>query len=136
MIYQWQGKKVNVKFGVCIPEINTEKPLMWYNYELTALSSGRIYAIEITYYDEIFVISNHYGIGEHKLLCGGWPNKPHFSLDGEFYNTGQRPIIDLEGYEEHERYRKRWQRRTYPKQMKKIDSLINNLKNNGGIKKH
>lgn len=125
--YQWQGEKIKVKFGNCIVERNKEKPLYWYNYEcfLQYDDKACIPAIQITYNDRVFIIANHYGIGVHKLINGGWPNYTHFSLDGIFSTNPQLKYskFDLDGYSKYEAEREKWQKKTSPEEYKKILAL-------------
>ena len=88
--YKWQGEPVKVTFGNCIVIENKEKPLWWWNYECnegSASLDGKavIPSLKIkTKEGNEFMIANHFGIGIHKLLNGGWPSHAHFSVDGEF----------------------------------------------------
>jgi len=126
--YQWQGENIKVKFGNCIVKRNKEKPIYWYNYEcfLQYGDKACIPAIQITYKKErVFMIANHFGIGVHKLINGGWPNYTHFSLDGIFSTNPQLKYaeFDLDGYSEYEAKREKWRQKTFPKEYEKILQL-------------
>lgn len=146
--YQWQGKPVSVKFGYVNQQENVEKPMYWYNFECYTKedengnfdddhfvkSNGNhfalIPAIEVEAQNGYkFLLANHFGIGVSKLLKGGWPNHAHFSLNGEFtedkapYHAIKK--FDLEGYENHESERRKWQKKTYPDHFEKMEQLRN-----------
>ena len=129
--YQWQGEPVKVYFGNCVISTNKEKPLYWYNYECIQISINGSYnfpAILVECHDQKFVLSNHYGIGVHKLLRGGWPNMTHFSLDeGKFrFNEDDYKIeeFDEKGYLEYEKARSEWQKWAYPEEYEKTQQLL------------
>lgn len=147
--YQWQGEPVKVEFGYCRVTENQEKPLYWYNYEcnwddyseIERRSTGdkhtHVPAIKVIYRDQIFCIANHYGIGVHKLINGGWPSHRHFSLPVEGFNSNlfreEREIyvilkFDLEGYQTHESNRIKWQMKNYPKECEDRQKLIDQFK--------
>lgn len=143
--YQWHGKPVKVRFGYVEQRENTEKPLYWYNFECQnekqldgtfipdrmASGDGRkfalIPAIEVTQDGQTWLIANHYGIGVNKLLKGGWPNSTHFSLAGDFKEDAAPYFkiteFDLEGYEHHESYRRKWQKENYPAEFEQMERL-------------
>lgn len=79
----WHGEPVKTEFGSAFINEDTEKPLVWYNYEVlnSKIRTSVIPAIRITTKaGNSFVISNHFGIGWLKLKHGGWPGTTHFSL--------------------------------------------------------
>ncbi len=145
-VYQWQGEDVSVSFGYVYQNENLDKPSYWYNFECnntreldgtykpnTILhTNGKrvalLPAVQVSYKSEKpFLIANHYGIGVHKLINGGWPNYAHFSLNGEFV-TDAAPYFeirqfDIRGYETHEAARKAWQKKTYPNEFAKSEAL-------------
>lgn len=128
--YQWQGENIKVEFGYCHVKENTDKPLWWYNYECNMdgeFGKTLIDCIRITTsYGKPFIISNHCGIGVHKLMNGGWPNYAHFSLDGKFTESHWEMVIrkfDLNGYEQHESNRGKWQEKNFPEEYKQKKSL-------------
>jgi hypothetical protein len=113
--YKWKGTPVKVKFGYCVVSKNEEKPLCWYNYEcsLDDFNYSIIPAVKILG-EEDFCISNHFGIGIHKLLNGGMDNYKHFLLPvGDFSENSKTCFcyfkeLDLDGYSEHEAGREKW----------------------------
>jgi hypothetical protein len=130
--YKWQGEKVKVKFGYCRVEENHGKPLWWYNYECYPDGDAIIPAVVVT--DKMgyrFMIANHFGIGINKLLKGGWPDQTHFSFDGIFIVDGSfiehnHPMFkefDLDGFEEHEKKRREWQKLHYPEEYEQSEKL-------------
>lgn len=126
--YQWQGEAVKIKFGNCIIERNKEKPLYWYNYEchLQHGEKACIPVIQITTKDnQVFIIANHFGIGVHKLINGGWPNYTHFSLNGKFSTKPQLKYaeFDLDNYSVYEAEREKWQKKTCPDEYNKMLQL-------------
>lgn len=132
--YQWQGEPVKVRFGECRVTPNKEKPLYWYNYECynnefnKASLVAFVPAIEITCGDQVFVIGNHFGIGIHKVLNGGWPNHNHFSLPKETFELGRKKYhriteFDLDEYSEHEAKRRAWQKENYPEEFERSEAL-------------
>ena len=124
--FEWQGEEVKVKFGLALTKTNKDKPLYWYNYEVSleeTIMQGNtlISAIQIeTSRGSKFVISNHFGIGVHKVLNGGYPNIQHFSFsdDVEFKEHPEYETYDgefqLEEFEEHESNRRKWQKENFP----------------------
>jgi len=144
--YEWQGQPIKTEFGYCIVTENKDKPMYWYNYECNwddyhnkeRRSSGDkraiIPAIKITYEDQVFCIANHFGIGVHKLINGGWPSHRHYSLPVDGFDSvipkGEKIIFclkqfDLEGFEAHESERKKWQKRTHPIEFEKSEAMRN-----------
>lgn len=132
--YAWHGESVKVRFGLATVKRHKEKPLYWYNYECTIehpeYDSAHISAVEITTkYGYVFVIANHFGIGVHKLLAGGWPSHQHFSISDDFKFTEHKEYrlydgeFDLQGFEEHESARRKWQRENFPDEFEKSDQL-------------
>lgn len=120
---KWQGEPVSVRYGYCHVKTNTEKPLMWYNYDCRMTGEAKIPAIEITSND-VFVISNQFGIGEEKLRKGGWPNMPHASLpDGTFTETGVAVEFDKEAYLANYAVSDLWMKNNYPEEYKKVQGL-------------
>jgi hypothetical protein len=130
--YQWQGEPVKVIFGYCLVKENKEKPMWWYNYECRQDGTAVIPALQITTQnDHSFFISNHYGIGVHKLINGGWPGCTHFSLNGgEFTgrHTLMYTVFDLDGYEKHEANRRIWQKENHPEEYEKQQKLIDSFR--------
>lgn len=129
--YKWQGEPVKVEIGNCAVRTNEEKPLWWYNFECYPSGKAFLPAIRITTKDgDSFMIANHFGIGVHKLINGGWPNYTHFSIDGSF-STGIIARItefDLEGYKAHEAERVKWQQENYPEYWAKLQCLRDSVK--------
>ena len=126
--YQWHGESVRVRFGNCIVKENKEKPLYWYNYECYPEGKACIPVIEVTTKGgQVFMISNHFGIGVYKLLKGGWPDTSHFSVEGEFSTKPQLKIteFDPEGYAAYEAEREKWQAENYPEEYEKVSHLRN-----------
>jgi len=129
-VYKWQGQPVEVEHGLCLVTVNEEKPLYWYNYEASMEIGGKlIEAIKVKVKDShSFCIANHFGIGVHKLLNGGWPNYQHFSLDIKLFD-GCIPEsmaikkFNLEGFEEYETNRRAWQKKEYPEDFEKSERL-------------
>lgn len=129
---QWQGDPVKTKFGYCNVSENKEKNLWWYNFEcnedVILQGVAAIPAIEVTYGNQKFCIANHFGIGYHKLIHGGWPNYSHFSLpdDGfveDHHSEFNIHKFDLEGYEQHEAERRKWQKQQFPEEFEKMERL-------------
>lgn len=127
--YQWQGEPVKVEFGLSIVKENSEKPLWWYNFECNdSFPKGRaaIPAIRITTNNDYsFILSNHSGIGVHKLINGGWPNYAHFSLPDDGFTKGGFKITEFDELEycRHEADRNKWQKENYPEEYKQVESL-------------
>lgn len=132
--YQWQGEPVEVRFGyVEVTEV-LDKPLYWYNYEVWLSTNGRahIHAVEVTYQDYKFNISNKYGFAMYKLLNGGGPKMPHASLpDDNFIEDDSARIVefDREGYSRYVEYRDHYFMSKYPAEFKKMRSLEAMIKN-------
>lgn len=134
--YKWQGEPVKAEFGHSYVDFNEEKPLYWYNYECLGATRGAcIPSIKITSKDgEVFYISNHYGIGAHKLSKGGWPNMPHFGIPNTAkFEEDKRPpfglrTLDLEGFEAYEQERKTWQSLKYPEEYKRVQALRDSIR--------
>lgn len=128
--YKWQGEPCAYEFGYVAVTYNEEKPLYWYNYEVY-LGKGRaiIPAIRVTYGEEVFVISNHHGIGAHKLRNGGWPNYRHFSLPGDTFKASASIVeihdkkLQLEDFEAQEANRRAWQKKEYPVEFERLEKL-------------
>lgn len=145
--YKWQGENVDVVFGYVKQIANIEKPMYWYNFEcmnkensygdfvpdhmvtIKGENLALIPAINVVHDDGSFLLANHFGIGVNKLLKGGWPNMPHYSLDGEFNESKERYFkflsFDEEKYSEYETKRKKWQKKTYPLEFQKMEDLKN-----------
>jgi len=128
--YQWQGEPVTVTFGMMTVKKNTEKLLYWYNYECVQNAPDEraiILALKIEIGEHVFYISNHCGIGVHKLLNGGWPSHAHFSLpeDGKFEATKMNAIYKFneECYAQYESERRDWQKKNYPEEFKRSEAL-------------
>jgi hypothetical protein len=140
--YQWQGEKVKVRFGLTKVKTNKEKPLYWYNYEISleeTIMQGKclISSIEVeASYGSKFIIANHFGIGVHKLLNGGYPNIGHFSFDDDAKFSEHKEFkkyngqFELEEYEEHEANRRKWQRENYPIEFAKSERLVKLINKN------
>ena len=130
--YRWHGEPVKVVFGSCIIQENKEKPLYWYNYECYPDGVACVPCLKVTSEDGYsFLISNHHGIGVNKLLKGGWPDQTHFSLDGGDFSTSPRQkyeTFDLDGFEEHERKRREWQKLHFPEEYEKMEAFKNAIK--------
>ncbi len=133
--YQWQGEPVKYKFGNCIVRENREKPMWWYNFEcLTNKVSIGMECIPVIQVipksGRSFMIANHFGIGHHKLINGGWPNYAHFSVDGEFSDWPELRYdeFDHEGYSEHEAARRKWQKEKYPEEFERMEALRKTIK--------
>ena len=124
--YQWQGFDVKITIGLCKVTRNEEKPLYWYNYECATnngydFKSALVPAVKIETDTESFCIANHFGIGIHKLINGGWPNYSHFSLPSEgfekYWKDGFHITeFDSEGYAKHEGERRQWQKESFPEE--------------------
>jgi hypothetical protein len=126
MKYQWQGEKIKVRFGNCIVTEKKDRPLYWWNYECHPEGKACIPAIEITtQHGNTFMIANHFGIGVHKLINGGWPNYTHFSLEGKFSTKPQLKYseFDLDGYSHYEADREIWQAINYPEEYRKMKAI-------------
>ncbi|TXK52364.1 hypothetical protein FVR03_01220 [Pontibacter qinzhouensis] len=129
--YQWQGEPVKTVFGHSFVDFNEEKPLYWYNFLCTDATRGAcIPSIQVTTKSgEVFYISNHAGIGAHKLSKGGWPNMPHAGIPNTApFEPDHRPPyglrkLDLEEYEQFESDKNHWQRTRYPEEYKKMEGL-------------
>lgn len=129
-IYQWQGEPVKVEFGYSTVKTVQEKPLWWYNYEtsLTHEDIAVIPAVRVTAYGEPFILSNHNGIAVNKLSKGGWPNMPHFSLPSDSFKECSDEWCNLNEFDEleysqHESERNKWQKKNFPEEYEKLQSL-------------
>ncbi len=133
---KWQGEPVKVESLYIKVWEYKEKPLWWFNYEVDKQRSenlGHDYAIiealKVTYENQSFYISNHFGVGIRKLRKGGWPNHSHFSFDGNFkeYSTNMtlHPTISfcLKDYENHEANRRAWQKKNFPEEFERSERL-------------
>lgn len=130
--YAWQGEPIKVDFGHCTVKLNKEKPLWWYNFDC---SSSDTYGISIipaikitTSFGNEFCIANHFGIGHHKLIHGGWPNYTHYSLDMFSFEVSKKPewrIIkfDLEGYENWYTLRQKWEKENFPEEFNRMENF-------------
>lgn len=134
--YKWHGESVKTKFGFYKIEENKEKPLYWYNFECAhddyynrqQKTHAYVPCVEVTTKcGQVFYIANHFGIGIHKLLAGGWPSHSHFSLNGgefdEHWRTGIY-VFDLDSYEKHEAKRRKWQAENFPDEFSKSERLM------------
>lgn len=141
--YKWQGEPVKIRFGHVHLKENRERPLYWYNFECYIkidindnyidnygfLGTCFIPAIEVTCIDGyVFQLANHFGIGVHKLMNGGWPNYAHFSLDGKFEEMDWQMAIEYKKFDEpryarHEAERRKWQKKNYPVEFEKMEQL-------------
>lgn len=141
--YQWQGEPVKILLGHCKVKTNKDKPLWWYNFECEIQENENGYyvekrtdfkglafieAVKVIHSNGEFIIANHYGIGVHKLINGGWPNYQHFSLDGEFEELNWKETIHLlkfdeEAFSKHEAERRKWQKENFPIEFEKMEQL-------------
>lgn len=140
--YKWNGQPAAVEFGSCLVRTNEENPLWWYNFECYPSGKAHIPTLRITIEHGsrvcftsntfigkekmyTFMISNHFGIGVHKLLNGGWIEYTEFSIEGSFSTNIAARItkFDLEGYEAHEAERAKWQQRNHPEEWAKKQAL-------------
>lgn len=143
--YKWQGEPVKVLFGYVKQLANTDKPLYWYNFEcinkenaygefipdhmvtMKGENLALIPAVKVIHSAGSFLLANHFGIGVNKLLKGGWPNMPHYSLDGEFKESSERHFkfvsFDEDGYCDHEAKRRSWQKKNYPIEFQKMEDF-------------
>ena len=137
MAYQWQGIDVSVEFGYASLIENKRKPLLWYHYEV---QTGKVPlpAILVHYRPgtngHSFVIANHHGIGVAKLMSGGWPDLPHFSVPADSFTPDDqyaRLEFDGEAYQAHETARRSWQEEKYghTDAWKKVQALRNIAQN-------
>lgn len=134
--YKWHGEPVKTRFGFYKIDENKAKPLYWYNFECAhdvfynPIISQRAYVpcIEVSTSDgQVFYIANHFGIGVHKLLAGGWPSHSHFSLSGGIFEENWNDVFyqfDLDGYEKHEAKRRKWQQKEFPDEFAKSERLM------------
>lgn len=126
--YYWQGELVKVEFGYSLIKPNKEKPLYWYNYECS-LGTEKIPAIRVIIdKDTSFVLANHFGIGVHKLMSGGWPGKQHFSLTDHLFHRSDDPLYLIHDYNEskfieYELGRDEYFKESCPDEYKKIQDL-------------
>jgi len=127
----WQGEEIKKWFGYCKVYTNKDKPLYWYNFECeisTIHGMELIPAIKIEYDGVLFCIANHFGIGYHKLINGGWPNYRHFSLPVESFEESHKPAFnfhsfDLDAYSQHEAMREQWQKKNFPDEYEKFEKM-------------
>lgn len=141
--YQWQGVPVEVRFGTVRVEVEKDKPLYWYNFEILEMRTSRVTALEVTYQEpgsdskQVFCISNHFGVGVHKLEAGGWPNKQHFSLPKDFTEYTAEEWTEYEqiptsfdplGFANHEFKRDEWQKKNYPEEYGNRQALIDSFR--------
>ena len=126
---------MKIKFVSIWVTLDLRNPLYWFNYEcaLSEDNTASIPCIQVFYRDESFVISNHFGIGVHKLSNGGWPNFPHYSIgEDEHFEDDKKPILifDEPGYREHEGKREAWRKENYPAEYEKLSLLRSLIKKN------
>lgn len=139
-LYKWQGKEVEVKFGFSIIKPNIEKILYWTNYHVRDKESVELPSIKVITnakrnhsLENAFVIYNGFGIGENKLLCGGWPNDSHHSLPSHsFIETGieNKPTFNYIDYLEEVKLREIWFELKYggTKEWKRHQALVEIIK--------
>ena len=129
--YKWQGEPIKTEFGYCTVEQNKGKPLWWYNYECSffpGYGTAVIPAIKVTIKEYSFCLANHFGIGHHKLINGGWPGFAHFSFPDNCFKRSNEPAFniqsfDINGYEEHEKLRRKWEKENFPVEFEKNERL-------------
>lgn len=126
--YKWQGEPVKIKYGNCIVKKREDKPLWWFNFECALGHSdiACVPVIQITMGDDYqFMIANHFGIGIHKLINGGWPSHAHFSVEGDFDTKPKLMYseFDHEGYSTYESDRRKWEKDNFPEEFKRFESL-------------
>lgn len=142
--YEWQGEPVKIKLGHCKINENKEKPIYWYNFECNMRLNlneeyeywhcefdtkfGIVDAVQVIHSTGSFILANHFGIGIHKLINGGWPSHQHFSLDGKFEELNWKETIHLlkfdeVGFAKHEAARNKWQKENYPVEFEKLEKL-------------
>lgn len=133
---KWQGEPVLAIMGISELEENKQNPLFWYNYEYSQ-NKKTIPSIKITCIEDgyTFYIANYYGVGAEKLLSGGWPDKPHFTIPDKFKftpNIEVKPIkkFDEAAYMMHETERREWQKENFPTEFRKLEHLESLLKAN------
>lgn len=124
IIHRWQGEPVEPEYGWFHAKPNIRKPLSWYNYECSLESNAHdgstaIEAIRFEYNGKLMVISNHFGIGIHKLKHGGWPTHQHFSFGEGRFMVGSPNLfhyrkLDEKAFAEHEAKRERWMKEVDP----------------------
>lgn len=126
-VYRWEDVPVDVKFGYCEITPSRDKRLWWYNFECSLMKGIAIIpAVKITTERFVFVNSNHCGIGVHKLLNGGWPQDPHFSLPLSTFHADNDYAIyefDRELFENHEQKRIEWESRNVSANRIKLEEL-------------
>jgi hypothetical protein len=128
--YQWYGKQVTIEFGVCEVKENKQKPLHWYNYECSLNNppgKALISAIKVTTETtRAFVLGNQHGIAINKLLNGGWPDYPHYSLPLKSFKSGEVGLtyFDIDEYKNYIDQRDNWKMETHPKGYKKFLIII------------
>ncbi len=138
--YQWQGQNVTVKHGYASIK-KSEAPLMWWNYEVSLSSISKtaiVPAIQVTVpawqdeQEQVFIIANHHGVGEHKIKSGGHPNFAHYDVpDNAYFEEGiigKIKKFSLDKYLQHEENRRQWQLKTHPKDMAKFAKLHNSIR--------
>lgn len=128
IMYRWQGQPVSVKFGFVKAVPVEETPLHWMNYyALNGAGPQKIPAVEVRLLKQKFMIANFYGMGERKLVAGGWPNRPHRSIPDkcEFTQVERafRPIIEPGKMRWMEAKETAWFSLKYPKEMERIEAL-------------
>ena len=132
-IYKWQGEPVEVEFGYVKLKPMVDKPLFWYNYELSIDKEHKFPALRIQTKnsESPFTIANHFGIGVVKLENGGWPDRTHYSFSGgEFVETPEfafKEFREME-YLQHEGDRDEWQKNVFPEAYSDREKLIDSRK--------
>lgn len=129
---EWQGEPVKIDCGYCTVTPIADKPLFWFNYECANSETpgeAKIPALKVKCKDgDEFVISNHFGIGIHKLNRGGWPDQQHFSLPmDKFTSAGGEYIIlhfDKKEFDQYELKRDEWQMKEHPEEWTRIQGLL------------
>lgn len=132
--YAWRGNLIKTEFGFCRVNTNKEKNLWWYNYECSQFpTSGMsiIPAIKVTVDSGYsFCLSNHFGIAHHQLINGGWPGYAQYELPLSGFEASKKAEynlrqFDLDGYEENETARRKWQFDNYPDEFARSERLRN-----------
>ncbi|MCG9971021.1 hypothetical protein [Christiangramia crocea] len=135
--YEWQGVPVKIDHVNIYVKESKKSPLYWYNYEVATQQDiagdyAIVPALRVKHPESVFYIANHFGIGIHKLINGGWPNYNHFSFHKDdiknvFEESGDyvwnRKNFDLIGYQEYEAERRKWQKKNFPKEVEEMDAL-------------
>ena len=120
-VYKWDGEPVQVEHVDIIVKEHKQKPLYWWNYEVSltgasATNKAVISSLKITAKDgEVFYISNHFGIGLNKLRKGGMWTQASYHFDEEYIVKIQGAIhrnikFRLDKYEEYEKGRLKWRK--------------------------